>query len=252
MLSPKQILDVASYAGEVILTNGAEIYRAEETIVRICNAYGINYVQALVTPTGIFVSIDNGDGVMETIVRRMRHRSINLTKICKINDFSRKLENELLSFEGAMAELKAISTGKNEYTVNTTILFGAIGGAVNVILMKGNIIDFIPAFLAAVLAQLTVRKISILKDVNFVPEMIAGFICGFVSLTCFKWGLGDSLSITIVSSVLPFVPGVALTNAIRDAVSDDLISATSRLTEAALIAVSLAIGAAISLGVFYR
>lgn len=252
MLSPKQILDIAVYAGEIILTNGAEIYRTEETITRICQAYGIKEVQGLVTPTGIFISIDNGDGSVETVVHRIRHRGINLAKISQVNYFSRLMDENPLSYTEAMKQLRQINSGKNEYSINTTILFGALGGAVNVILMKASFINLIPALLAALIAEFIVRKISFLKDVHFVPEMVAGFIAGFVSLTCVKWGLGDSLGIIIVSAILPFVPGVSLTNAIRDAVSDDLISANSRLTEAGFIAISLAIGVAIALGVFYR
>lgn len=252
MLSPKQILDIAAYAGKIMLVNGAEIYRTEDTISRICQAYGMKYVQGLVTPTGIFISIDDGDGVAETVVRRIKHRSLNLAKISEVNQFSRSIQENPPDYDTAMSLLRQISYGANLYSLNLTIFLSSLGGAVNALLMKASFINIIPAFLAALVAQLVVRKLGFLRDVHFVGEMIAGFICGFISLSCFKAGIGDSLSIIIVSSILPFVPGVSLTNAIRDAVNDDLISASSRGLEAALIAISIAIGVAIALGVFYR
>ena len=44
-----------------------------------------------------------------------------------------------------------------------------------------------------------------------------------------------------------FVPGVAITNSIRDLLTGDMLAGVSRLAEAMLIALSLAIGAGIIL-----
>ncbi len=252
MLTPKQILDIAAYAGKIILTNGAEIYRTEDTITRICQAYGIKFVQSLVTPTGIFISIDDGAELSETVVRRIHKRNLNLTKISQVNEFSRGLETNPLDFQTAMTRLKEISYSSNEYSINTVILLSSFGGCVNVVLMNASYFNIIPALLASLGAQLVIRKIGFLKEVNFVPQMIAGFIAGIISLFFFQQGLGDNLGIILVSSILPFVPGVSLTNSIRDAIGGDLISATSRGMEAAFVTISLAIGAAISLGVFIK
>ena len=48
----------------------------------------------------------------------------------------------------------------------------------------------------------------------------------------------------VLGSVLPLFPGVAMVNAIRDAINGDLISGVSRAAEAIMIAVGLGIGAA--------
>lgn len=250
MLRQKNILDIASYAGKIMLTNGAEIYRVEDTISRICQAYGMKYVQSLVTPTGIFISVDDGDD-SETIVRRITHRGLNLEKISKINDFSRKLQQEKLEYSTAITKLEEISYGKNEYSLLGAILVSSVGASMNVIVMRGNFINLIPALIACLGAQMLIKFLSFLKDVNFVPDLIAGFIAGSISLLFYSLGIGDSLSLIIVSAILPFVPGVALTNSIRDAITGDLISANSRAVEVGLIAISLAVGVAISLGVFY-
>ena len=41
---------------------------------------------------------------------------------------------------------------------------------------------------------------------------------------------------------MPLVPGVAITNGLRDFISGDLIAGTSKVAEAILIAVSIAVG----------
>lgn len=251
MLTPKQILDIAALAGQIILTNGAEIYRTEDTITRICQAYGMKYVQSLVTPTGIFISIDDGSDISETVVRRIYRRGLNLTKISQVNELSRKLQKKPWDYQTALQHLQEIDQGQNQYSMNLVILLSSLGACVNVILIQGSYLNMIPAFIAALAALLITNKIGFLKEVNFVPQIIAGFVAGTIALFFYHWGVGDNLPIITVSSILPFVPGVSLTNSIRDAISGDLISATSRGMEAAFITVSLAIGAAFSLGVFF-
>lgn len=252
MLTPKQILDIAAYAGQIILTNGAEIYRTEDTITRICQAYGMKYVQSLVTPTGIFISIDDGSQISETVVRRIHRRGLNLTKISQVNQLSRRLQTDPLDYQTAIADLDEINHSKNQYPLNLVIFLSSLGACVNVVLINGNYINILPAFIAALGALLTTNKIGFLKEVNFVPQIIAGFVAGSISLFFYHLKIGDNLPIIIVSSILPFVPGVSLTNSIRDAISGDLISATSRGMEAAFVTVSLAIGAAFALGVFIK
>ena len=52
-----EILQVAMFAGQMILENGGETYRVEETIWRICKIYGADEAESFATPTGIMASI---------------------------------------------------------------------------------------------------------------------------------------------------------------------------------------------------
>ena len=47
--------------------------------------------------------------------------------------------------------------------------------------------------------------------------------------------LGQHLDPIIIGSIMPLVPGVAITNAIRDTIQGDLVAGNSRATEAFLI-----------------
>ncbi|GAB6098579.1 threonine/serine exporter family protein [Halanaerocella petrolearia] len=246
MATPKQVLDIASYAGEIILTNGAEIYRTEETINRICQAYGMKYTQSIVTPTGLFVSIDDG----YTIVKRIHNRRVNLDKISQVNNLSRQLAQETIEYHKAMTKLHEIATDKNEYNLFTVVLSSSLAASMYVILVKGSYIDLLPALVASLGAQLFINISGFLKEINFISELIAGFIAGIISNLFYHFGIGENLSIITVSGILSFVPGVSVTNAIRDAINGDLISATSRGAEVFLVAINLAVGVAMALGVF--
>ena len=64
-----QLLQSAAYAGQLLLESGAEIYRVEDTICRICLNYGAQEASSIVLPTGIFVTIVAGGRSVSKIVR---------------------------------------------------------------------------------------------------------------------------------------------------------------------------------------
>ena len=83
------MLDIALEAGEILLRNGAETYRVEESITRICSAYG-HSCEAIVLPTGIFLTVYSSEYESETSVRRIKVRTLDLTKIDRINSFQER------------------------------------------------------------------------------------------------------------------------------------------------------------------
>ena len=100
-MNVREVTDIAVKAGEILLTSGAEIYRVEDTINRICEAYNIK-CESFVLPTGIFVSAYNSQGDTVSFVKRIRERTINLEKIELVNSFSRSLRNMNLDYKRAI------------------------------------------------------------------------------------------------------------------------------------------------------
>ena len=91
-----ELMEIVLKAGEIMLTSGAEIYRVEETIIRICDSYHVP-CESFVLPTGIFISIREKTGNMNTSFRRIRQRTVDLNRIDRVNTFSRDLKDCLLN-----------------------------------------------------------------------------------------------------------------------------------------------------------
>lgn len=53
-----KVLDFALDAGRILLKNGAEIFRVEETIDYICKRYHIKEVDTFVLSNGIFITAE--------------------------------------------------------------------------------------------------------------------------------------------------------------------------------------------------
>ena len=75
------IMHIAVEAGRIILENGGETYRVEDTINRICTA--VRRAESFVTPTGIMMSVTAIDGSTFSTVKRIQIRTVNLEKYAR-------------------------------------------------------------------------------------------------------------------------------------------------------------------------
>ncbi len=84
------VLHMAARAGMMMLRYGAETYRAEETISRICAAYGYES-EPFALPTGVFAGISSGDQPV-SILLRIKTRTLHLNRVDALNTFAREVE----------------------------------------------------------------------------------------------------------------------------------------------------------------
>lgn len=238
-INKRRIVRIALYAGEILLKNGAETYRTEDTIDIICRCKGLGEVSSFVTPTGIFVSDNRLDGL--SYIKRIKSRTIDLDKISKVNDFARKFVKEDMDLEDALMTLKEIDE-QPKYKEYIRSLFTGLASSFFALLFGASWNDFILAFLISMIVILVNERIHDLSKTSFISDAISGVIISLLTLIFRNFGLGDSTDMIIVGSIMPLVPGVALTNGLRDFISGDLISGVSRVAEAILIAISIAAG----------
>ena len=102
------IMHIAVEAGRIILENGGETYRVEDTINRICTAFGVRRAESFVTPTGIMMSVTAIDGSTFSTVKRIQIRTVNLEKICKVNELSRNIHKYANSMDEIIKILEEI------------------------------------------------------------------------------------------------------------------------------------------------
>lgn len=235
-MNDNEILDFVTDVGRLLLENGAETYRVEDTIGRLLNALNIENSETFATNTGLFVCIKN-----HTKVERIRKRSMNLERISEINDLSRKfVANELTLIE-AREKLDIIQMS-NLYPMYIVTLSVGITCFFFSLLFKGTIYDAINAFIVGFLLNIFTGFLSKKNISNFLQICLGGIFIALVGLINLNIGIGKDINNVIISSVMPLVPGVCFTNAIRDIFEGDYISGGSRIFEAIVIAVSISIG----------
>jgi uncharacterized membrane protein YjjP (DUF1212 family) len=79
---------------------------------------------------------------------------------------------------------------------------------------------------------------------------MSAFIGGALAIALVLFGLGENLDQVIIGTLMPLVPGIPLTNAVRDLMSGDLVAGVSRGAEAVITALSIATGIALAIALF--
>lgn len=242
-------VETAKLSAKLILENGGETSRAEETVYRICNSLGFVKTDVFAIPTGLFISVSKDETEVNTSVTRIRKRSVDLTTIEEVNSVSRNIADGTVTIDEALVKLKTISERKGERKLIKVVATGLAAGFF-ALMFNGSVYDFIAAAMCGVLVQIVANSIKFTDVFNFAVSILGGFIIGlgsvlFVSIT----GVG-SLEKIIAGSIMPLLPGVPMVNAIKDTMRGDLLSGVSRGAEAILIAVALAFGAGVVLRLY--
>lgn len=246
----KLIMDTAVLAGEIMLSSGAETYRVEDTMCHILRTSKCEKIEAFALMTGIVSTID--DACLEqpmTVLKTINDRTTNLNNVIKVNEISRAYCGGRITLEEAYEKLHNVQ--EKQYNSAVLNIATALIGTGFAMMLGGTLEDV----LAATIIGLCLACCLLLgKKIR-----MNGIICDIFSclvMTLFTMGLMNSvmpsinMDIVIVSVIMPIVPGVAITNAIRDTLQGDYLSGCARILEAFLKAASIALGVGLGMAVF--
>ncbi|MBD7910166.1 MULTISPECIES: threonine/serine exporter family protein [Clostridium] len=237
-----KLLKVATFAGKIMLESGAETYRVEETICRICLSFGVETADSFVTPTGIMVSISDNNETL-SLIKRVTSRGVDLNKIDKVNDLSRLLQDNKnnTGIEDFYESLLIVNKG-DRYSVLTTLIFSSIAAGAFSYLFGGDIKDLISATFVGLIIKIITNYFEKLAINEFFINSIGGGISALLAIILFTLGVASHIDKTIIGAIMLLVPGLAITNAIRDTIAGDYLAGITKASEAFLIAISIAVG----------
>ena len=237
-------------AGRLILENGGETYRVEETITRMGHAFGFTEVESFAVPSGIFISYRKSDGTIETAVKRVRKRGTDLTRVDAVNAISRQLEQEKLSCEEVMARLQAVEYRKAQLSKIQLMMAVALSSAGWAVMFGGGAADLTVAFLVAFLVQGLAFLMDRAGMRSFVTTLAGSFLSSILPMLFhFLTGL-LTVDAAVAACLMPMLPGLAMTNAVQDTLRGDMVSGIASATSALLTATMIAAGALIGTTVF--
>ncbi len=243
----KNVLMLALRAGEIMLMSGSEVYRVEDTVARICKAYGIPYAEVFVTTTGIFISLDSGGGGKPyTIIKRIRKVSVDLDRISLVNNFSRSITANPIAIVDAMEELENIAKA-GKYTFPLQVLGGAVAASFFTLMLGAGYREFGCSLVIGALAYAFAHLLDKYLFNLFIRNFTVCALIALIALLLSALGLASDTDAMIVGSLMIFLPGLAFTNAMRDSLAGDLLAGGARAMEAALTAISIAFGVGVVL-----
>jgi len=236
-----EIIELACRAGKIVVENGGETFRAEDTMRYVCAAFAIEECDCYATPTTIIISA-GWQGEVLSRMMRIKTRGVNLHKVELVNQFSRSIAQQPMPAAEAKAVLAAIDAVP-PYNLAVTTAAAALGTASFTVIFGGGLVHFLSGILAGGILRLLLVYFNRMRLEYFTTNLlgaaaaaVCGWLFGFVGVLADWW-------IVAFAAIMQMVPGLIFTNAIRDSAAGDLVSGSSRGVEAFAIVTALACGA---------
>ena len=242
----KLLFDTAVFAGELLMKNGAETYRVEDTMYRILKKSNLKTVQVLVMMSGFVATLDGPSMASLTVVRRINSRGTDLELIDKVNVISREFCSDQIPLEVAFARMKALWREPHESKRNLAAMAALTGGFA--VMFGGSAAD---VAVAAATGFLTAAVLFYCRKTHlhmFLENMLCSVFLAIVVGLAVTFLPGEySRDLIIISAIMPLVPGAAITNAVFDTLHGDYLSGLARAAEAFVIAAAVALGIGIGM-----
>jgi len=252
-LTLNKVAELAIETGSIVLESGGETHRVEDMMHKVCTEFGFEANDNYVTLTGIFLSIKSAEGEIVTIVKRINTRIVDLDKISSVSKLTyelmnrnkqKKKNNEInpmsyTEFSQKLEEIKA----KKQYPAWVKYICGGITPGFFCLLFGGSWLEFFVAFIMGIFVTIILRFLTKMQLNTFLLHAVgAGLIVWFAKMAGLYIGYMNTDKI-IIGGIMLLVPGLSITNAMRDSMAGDLVAGTARTTEAIFIAAAIATGA---------
>lgn len=231
------VLDI----GEQMLVSGAEVSRVEDSITRMCNAYGARYVNVLAITSSIILTVRMRDDEVYTQTRRITGHETDLHQLDYLNNLSRFIVSKTPDIEQIDRELSEIKQMEVYSPVKQYGIYALVASSFT-IFFGGSLLDGIAsAVIAMILREMITFVNKVDKNTAF-TLVFSSFVVGLVAILSVRYGFGDDLDMIIVGNIMPMIPGLALTNGVKDLINGDTIAGLLRIIEAFVVAISIAFG----------
>lgn len=236
------ILDI----GETLLANGAEVMRVEDTLSRLCRAYGFVRADVFTITSNISLSARTADGIVYTQTRRILSRDTDLEKVAMANDLSRRVCTCPMTPEELGQAIKGLDSCP-AYSPKTRFINYGIAAAVFTIFFGGTWLDAAASGVVGLVLFCAVSLGGRLRMNSIMLNTVcSGVAALMVRLLC-ACGLGHNPDKIIIGNIMLLIPGLALTTSLRDMINGDTLSGLMGFVEAIIKALAIAIGSALVL-----
>lgn len=239
MTGEERALRLAIEAGHILLENGAEIGRVENTMEHIASSYGVNDGSFFVLSNGIIATGQHYASAAHIPIRGMQ-----LSRVVEVNQLSREVTGGTMPLDELDSRLKTIraSKGKPWWEVILGIAFGVSSFS---ILFGGSLTDAVATFVCGLLLGAFMTFVGTHLSRIF-SNLLGGLLGGLLCILSVNLGFGDHLPNMIIGTIIALVPGVPFTNGMLDIANEAYIAGSTRLKHAFLAFLCIAAGVALA------
>ena len=237
------LTDLTARIAYHLALSGAETFRIEETMRRIIGAYGIE-CQAFAIPNCVMVSLEAANGKPLMVMKRVGFHGNDLEAVEKLNALSRRICAETPPPEVAAQWLKETLAERRTYSVAAYYLGNFLGAAGFCPVFGGTMRDSLWAGLMGLIIGFVTRQMDRWETNPFFSTITAAFAMAVPAYLAAGFHLIDYVDAVIIGSLMILVPGLLITNSMRDIIYGDTNSGINRIVQVLLSALAIAMGTA--------
>lgn len=241
------VLTTCLKAGKMMMASGSEVFRVEDTMKQIASKAGYPDIQTYITVTGIVIGFPLK---MNNLVVQIDQQSINLEKVTTVSQVTHRFTNGVITLSELYQQLIAIEEHTPNFPFYGKIIAAGVVSSTLMIILTGSWWDFLPTFLIGLLGYSVHSFFGVKLQVTFLNDFLAAATIGILALLAVKLSLDKEVNSLIIGSIMPLVPGLAITDAFGDIMAGHLISGVARGTEALFIAGAIGGGIIVAFNLF--
>lgn len=230
--------------GRRYMKTGAEAQRVEDSLRRICIAYGFENVEIYAVTSLIVATIKSPDGSHYTQSIRVSGGGTDLGRLEELNAQSRYICENTPDVKQFAEEIQGYKKPKPKPIIKCIGYMLAAGGFS--IFFGGSIIDGIVAAIIAIAIYLMDYNFNLRNVNNIVYTFIASFVSGTLAIISTHLGFGNNADKIMIGDIMLLIPGLLLVNSIKEMLNRDVVTGLYRFVEAVFVAVAIAGGFALS------
>ena len=235
------LMELVSTLASRLAASGAETYRVEESVRRICSAYGLDSRVYAIPHTLLITIMIPGERPL-TQLCRMDHLGTDLEAVEQYSNLSRRICTEKPDWEEALRWLDISQQTQARYGLPMDLLGHVLVSSGFCLFFGGSGMDALCAGLCGRLLGFLTRFLG--KTNAFFQKIISAFLMALLAYGCSALGLTDNVDTSVIGALMLLVPGILFTNALRDITFGDTNSGINRIVEVVLIAVAISLGTA--------
>lgn len=237
----RKALQTALNIGAQMLSSGAEISRVEDSIIRMCRAFGAETVECFAITYVIVVTISGENLTGLTEIRRINTFDRNMYKLTELNALSREICETQMNPEQASQRLREIENRKS-YSLSGKMFIFALISLSFTLFFGGSLKDMAVSALIGVLIAPVENVLSRSAMNRFIQVFLCSVVAGLLSIVMAGIWRGVSSELVSIGNIMIFIPGVIFTCAVQEIFSNNMLSGLTRLAEAVIISLVIATG----------
>lgn len=233
------ILDI----GEALLKSGAENFRIEESIERMCESYGCTRYDVFAIPSNIQLTVTAPDGQIITQIRHIEKSGLDFDKLDYMNDLCRRVCAETPN-EVVLRQWFNEVMGRPGQSKFAQYFGGLLGGVGFGIFFGCNLQDAIVATVVTTLVIFMGNWLSKKESNTMIFNAVLSLVAEVLILAAAQAGWCTHPDRITLGVIMLLIGGIGITNGIRDIIQRDFISGSLQVMEAVLGAAGIVFGIA--------